>query len=375
MQQTRRVVLAIGGLALGGGVLAACGIGGEAQPRKRERKAVTLEYWSRFGGTGSNGEMGEFEDKRLTTFHEQYAPIKVTRTVNANHAELLDKLTVAWVSGTGPDITSIGSGAMSQMAHPGFLLPLDGYPTVKKEAADFFESGLTIGTYKGKLYGLTYYADIRLAAYRKDLLSESGLPTERNRLPRTWEQFRDVTRRLSRWDGGELRRAGFDVPKNDDAFLLSLVRQQGKDAVNADMTKATFDGVEGEQALQLVVDLMHRDRVDAFERPTVPGGMEPLASQVVASRWTNGQVMAGIRRAGQDPAQLLVTDLTPEWTGRTSVSGYLGGTWLAPANHYHLIHVLGDKPAIRIGFSYTGEGHRHGRQDPPEPPVRGTGNL
>jgi mannose-6-phosphate isomerase-like protein (cupin superfamily) len=47
----------------------------------------------------------------------------------------------------------------------------------------------------------------------------------------------------------------------------------------------------------------------------------------------------------------------------------------APPNTYHLIHVLGDKPAIRIGFSYTGEGHRHGRQDPPEPPTRGIGNL
>lgn len=47
----------------------------------------------------------------------------------------------------------------------------------------------------------------------------------------------------------------------------------------------------------------------------------------------------------------------------------------APANHYHLIHVLGDAPAIRIGVSYTGEGHRHNREFPPEPAVRGTGNL
>ena len=38
-------------------------------------------------------------------------------------------------------------------------------------------------------------------------------------------------------------------------------------------------------------------------------------------------------------------------------------------------HVLGDKPAIRIGFSYTGEGHRHDRQDPPAPPVLGHGNV
>jgi quercetin dioxygenase-like cupin family protein len=47
----------------------------------------------------------------------------------------------------------------------------------------------------------------------------------------------------------------------------------------------------------------------------------------------------------------------------------------APANTYHLIHVLGDSQAIRIGVSFTGEGHRHNRQDPPEPPVRGAGNV
>lgn len=47
----------------------------------------------------------------------------------------------------------------------------------------------------------------------------------------------------------------------------------------------------------------------------------------------------------------------------------------APANHYHLIHVLGDQPAIRIGFSYTGEAHRHDRQNPPPPPVLGHGNV
>ena len=47
----------------------------------------------------------------------------------------------------------------------------------------------------------------------------------------------------------------------------------------------------------------------------------------------------------------------------------------APANHYHLIHVLGDTPAIRIGFSYTGEGHRHDREDPPAPAVLGHGSV
>jgi multiple sugar transport system substrate-binding protein len=307
----------------------ACAIGG-TQPVKAPRTAVALDYWSRFGGTGTNGEMAEFEKRRLAIFQEQHAPITVTRTEVANHTQLLDKLTVAYVSGSGPDLTSIGSGAMTQMAHPGFLLPLDGYASVKSAVADFFESGRRIGTYKGKLHGLTYVVDMRLAAYRKDLLAEVGVRAERAALPRTWEQFRDLARRLSRWEAGELKRAGFDVPKGDEAFFLTIVRQQGKDALNADMTKAAFDGVEGERALQLAVDLMHKDRVDAFQRPPIAAGLEPLASPVVASRWTNAQVLAGTRRAGLDPAQLVITDLTPEWTGRPTATGYLGGTWIAP---------------------------------------------
>src|SRR5262249_47988656 len=59
--------------------------------------------------------------------------------------------------------------------------------------------------------------------------------------------------------------------------------------------------------------------------------------------------------------------------GPTSVQG--GASVLAPANPSPLIHALGDQPAIRIGSGYPGEGHRHGRQDPPEPPVRGHGSV
>jgi len=39
-----------------------------------------------------------------------------------------------------------------------------------------------------------------------------------------------------------------------------------------------------------------------------------------------------------------------------------------PAGHYHLIHVLGNQPAIRIAVSYTGEHHRHERENPPTAP-------
>jgi uncharacterized protein (DUF952 family) len=42
------------------------------------------------------------------------------------------------------------------------------------------------------------------------------------------------------------------------------------------------------------------------------------------------------------------------------------GEWiLAPANRFHFIEVLGDRPAIRIAVSVAGEPHRHTRADRP----------
>jgi ABC-type glycerol-3-phosphate transport system substrate-binding protein len=138
-----------------------------------------------------------------------------------------------------------------------------------------------------------------------------------------------VTRRPAQWEGGELRRIGFDVPKSDDTLFYTLVRQQGKDALNGDMTKAGFDPVEGERALQFEVDLLQRDRVDAYTRPAFPSGVEGLATPLLAARRTSSQVMARMQRAGVSARDVLVTDFTPEYAGKTTATGYLGGTWVA----------------------------------------------
>ena len=332
MSQTRRGVLRIAATA-GSGALAACGIGGGGAPAPKERKAVTLQYWSRMG-TGAGRayiQTGEFEDKRIPIFMEQNAPVKVERTVIADHTQLLDKLTVGFVSGTGPDVFNVGSPGIAQFAHPGFVLPLDGYQRVKKESGDFFESGLKIGSYKGKLYGLTYYADMRIMLYRKDLLAQAGLPTDRKSLPKTWDQFRDLAKKVSRWEGGQIARIGFDVPKSDEALWFNVIHQQGKDILNPELTKATFDAGEGERALQLMVDLIHHDRVDAFERPTFPAGVPPLGTQYMVTGYRNGQEIENLRQANVDPQQTLVSDFTPEWTGKTTATGYLGGTWVLAA--------------------------------------------
>jgi ABC-type glycerol-3-phosphate transport system substrate-binding protein len=327
---TKRRALVGAALAPAVGALAACAIGGGGEASPGARPPVTLEFWSRMGqGAGrAYVETGEFEERRLAVFSEQHAPVKVNRTVTANGDELLQKLTVAYVAGTGPDVFNIGSPGVAQLAAPGFVLPLDTYPRAKREASDFFQSGLSIGTYKQKLYGLTYYADMRIMLYRKDRLAEAGLPTERKGLPRTWDAFVEVGKKLARWEGGQLMRFGFDVPRNDESFWLMMVKQLGKEMLSPDLTRAQFDGPEGERALQTIVDFIHRDRIDAFERPAPPSGVTVLATDAAGSVFSNTQQIGNVAAANVDPARVLVTDFAPEFTARETATGYLGGTWV-----------------------------------------------
>src|SRR5688572_9693065 len=99
MEGTTRRVLLQGAAATaaiaGAATAAACGVMGEAETPRAARKAVTLQYWSRMG-TGAGRayiQTGEMEDRRLPVFMQENAPVKVERTVIANHTELLDKLT------------------------------------------------------------------------------------------------------------------------------------------------------------------------------------------------------------------------------------------------------------------------------------------
>lgn len=304
--------------------LAACG-SEQAAPRG-ERRAVTVQYWSRWGGANATDPV---DTKRMPVFNDKNAPTKVERTpFVGDHTQFLEKMTVAFAGGTGPDVFTVGTPGIPLFGLQNSLLDVEKYPAIKKELADFFTPVQELGKYKGKLYGLNYFIDMGVTLYRKDILAREGLPTDRKSLPKTWDQFRDWGRKLARWEGGTLTRIGFNVPR-DDKMFLTAVKQLGKGLFNADNTKVTFDGVEGEQALQMMVDFIHRDRMDAIPagRPTIPSGVNILASGLIAIHHGSSEIMAQVKSAGLNPQEVIVSDFTPEWTGKTTATGYLGGTW------------------------------------------------
>jgi ABC-type glycerol-3-phosphate transport system substrate-binding protein len=287
---------------------------------------VAVEYWSRWGGSNPTDGV---DTKRLPLFDEKYAPTKVNRTpFVGDHTAFLQKMTVAFAGGTGPDVFTVGTPGIPLFGKQGSLLSVEKHLAVKKELVDFFGPVQELGRYKGTLYGLNYFIDMGVTQYRKDLLAREGLPTDRKSLPKTWEQFREWGRKLAQWQGGTLTRIGFNVP-TDDKLFLTAVNQLGKGLFNKELTKANLDGPEAERALQLMVDFLHRDRVDVRGdgRPKLPSGINIMGTGVCAISHGSPEGLATLRPAGLDPKELIVTDFTPEWTGKTTATGYLGGTW------------------------------------------------
>lgn len=319
---TRRRVVFAGLTTAGAAVLAACGRGtpsgsaGEAP--KLVRPAVTLEYWSRWGPPTA-----EVEEGRVAEFAAANAPTRVERTTMTG--SYIEKLNAAFAAGSGPDVYTVGGSGVPNFAAKGAALTLETYAAVQKDLADFFPATIEASKYRGKLAGLPYIVDIREMIYRKDLFREAGLDAER--FPDTWQALRDGAKRITKWDGQDLRVAGFDVPNGTNAhdFFLTLVEQQGEHPFSADISKPTFNGAAGRVALQLMVDMLHRDRIDAIERPPAPPGQNVITAGQAAVTWASAGQVNAARRAAPEIAEHVGTARTPRLDKRVT---YMGGTSL-----------------------------------------------
>src|SRR5688572_23575228 len=78
----------------GARVRGASGVPRPACPPSPPRRAVTLQFWSRFATP-----IQDVEEKNLPVFMERSAPIKVERTLAAvDYGQLVEKITTAFAS-------------------------------------------------------------------------------------------------------------------------------------------------------------------------------------------------------------------------------------------------------------------------------------
>lgn len=155
---------------------------------------ITLEF------TVWNYSLDTIKDN-VRQFEEANPGIKVNVT-DYDWPDYPDALLLRFRGGTKTDVVYSGQDWLPAWARAGFLAPLDDIAPadviadLKKEMAPF---ALSDETYKGKLYGLPYYADTISLLYNKKILADNGIA-----VPSTWDEL------MAACD--KLKAAGMDQP-------------------------------------------------------------------------------------------------------------------------------------------------------------------
>jgi ABC-type glycerol-3-phosphate transport system substrate-binding protein len=320
-------LLATGSLLGLAGPLAACGQGAPitaptAPTPAPSHPAVTIEFWSRFGPPTA-----EVEEKRVTEFNAANAPTKVVKTVM--QSDYTAQLNVAFTAGSGPDVYTVGGTGIPNFSAIGAALTVSEYPAVQRDLPDFIAPALESSKYQGKINGLPYTLGARCMIVRKDLMREVGLDPAK--FPDTWDEFRDAARRMTKLDGQNLVRAGWAVPQGTSGHDMFMIMHEalGEHPFAVDLSKPTFSGAAGQQALQFLVDLLNKDRVDDANKPKPPAALNVLVAGINAVQWDGPAPITNARQAAPEVVPQLATMPVPKWKQRFT---YVGGTYLMVSN-------------------------------------------
>jgi multiple sugar transport system substrate-binding protein len=160
------------------------------------------------------------------------------------------------------DVLQFDGPSIAEFVEGGGLEPIDPYVS-SKDLSDFYPSALEPCEYKGKLYGLPYLVHDQILYYRTDLFKAAGLDPDRP--PETWDELVDYAIKLTKNGvyGFVVEGKGPGHPEVPTKFLDFLYAAGGSIFADdeRDFSTVTLDSPAGYEAMQFMVDLLHKYKV------------------------------------------------------------------------------------------------------------------
>lgn len=158
------------------------------------------------------------------------------------------KIATAFASGTGMDLVLLIADQIPQFVEQGFIAPLDDVLESSKDAIR--PSVLDAVSLDGSAYAVPLYLTTNVPIYNKALFEAAGI----TQMPRTWADIKDAAPALAAQGIPVL-----DYPAASKVTLnvsfYPLLWQAGGRVFSEDGTRAAFNGPEGIEAVQFLLDL------------------------------------------------------------------------------------------------------------------------
>ena len=208
-------------------------------------KDITVELWE----WGSDDLFQKVIDG-YTAIH----PNVTIKLVNNPWEDYWTKLPLALDGEKGPAIFNVHNSYHENLIN--YMAPLD--IPLEDLQADF--TGVDAHVIDGNVYYIDYGMMTGSVYYNKAMWEAAGL-TE-NDIPKTWDEFREVAKKLTIKDGDKLVQAGLNF--NDDFhqnYLLGLNYQMGENLFKEDGKTPNIDSDAMKQTMQMLVDMYEVDGV------------------------------------------------------------------------------------------------------------------
>lgn len=161
-----RMLAGVSALVIAGG-LSACS-GGSGSSGDSADGTTTIDVWLMRDSISA-----QFQKEFVKGFEAAHPHIKAKVQIQEWDG-IGEKVTAALASNDAPDVIETGNTQVAQFAQSGGLLDLS--DKVDELGGSHWLKGLAEpGAYKGKQYGIPYYAANRVVIYRKDLFKKAGI--------------------------------------------------------------------------------------------------------------------------------------------------------------------------------------------------------
>ncbi len=148
-----------------------------------------------------------------------------------------------------------------QIIDTGRVLPLDEFIEKELDKDDFYPLFWEGLKYKGKRWGVPLYIYSKALIYNQELFKQAGL----KELPKSWEDLLKSAKKLTKDlnSDGEIDQYGLEISPLEG--FLNLFFSRGGELFNKDLSEAKFNGSQGVEALQFLVDLINKHKVSPGE--------------------------------------------------------------------------------------------------------------
>lgn len=197
----------------------------------------------------------EWVDEMLASFEAANPGIEV-ETQLVGCGVLMDNFITAYLGGVAPDIVMIHSLDIPQNADMGALVALDALRDRDGISMDtWYPSEVGTAIWDGQLYGFPIRTggDVNaLLYYNRDLLSEAGLDPDAP--PATWNEWLEMSRRMTHYQNDELVRAGTALYGGDFSEVAYLATAGGQ-LLSEDGRSVAFNDERGIAAMEFALEL------------------------------------------------------------------------------------------------------------------------